>query len=156
MSEWVSEWQGHLLSCPGQLKNKTQTQTKCPQHKINYNLIAGRGRTSLPEHKRHRCYQSFPCRLGSRSPWIACFEIDVEITESWNDCTSQTLHCLPPHFDFCSIWTSNTTMHPTAMLNWHPKQDLTYDKVSDLMYNWVAQRPDFKSALRVVKMVPNT
>ena len=70
---------------------KTQTQTKCPQHKINYNLIAGRGRTSLPEHKRHRCYQSFPCRLGSRSPWIACFEIDVEKPESWNDCTSQTL-----------------------------------------------------------------
>ena len=72
-------------------KNKTQTQTKCHQQKSNYNLIAGRGRTSLPEHKRHRCYQSFPCRLGSRSPWIACFEIDVEKPESWNDCTSQTL-----------------------------------------------------------------
>ena len=31
-----------------------------------------------------------------------------------------------------------------------------YDAVSDLMHNWVAQRPDFKSALRVVKMVLNT
>ena len=30
------------------------------------------------------------------------------------------------------------------------------NEVSDLMYNWVAQRPDFKSALRVVKMVLNT
>ena len=30
-----------------------------------------------------------------------------------------------------------------------------YDAVSDLMHNWVAQRPDFKSALRVVKMVLN-
>ena len=28
--------------------------------------------------------------------------------------------------------------------------------VSDLMHNWVAQRPDIKSALRVVKMVLNT
>ena len=32
----------------------------------------------------------------------------------------------------------------------------TYNEVSDLMYNWVAKRPDFKSALRVVKMVLNT
>ena len=80
-----------IPSCTSLEKNKTQTQTKCPQHKINCNLIAGRGRTSLPEHKRHRCYQSFPCRLGSRFPWIACFEIDVEKPESWNDCTSQTL-----------------------------------------------------------------
>ena len=31
-----------------------------------------------------------------------------------------------------------------------------YDEVSDLWYNWVAQRPDFKSTLRVVKMVLNT
>ena len=31
-----------------------------------------------------------------------------------------------------------------------------YDAVSDLMHNWVPQRPDFKSALRVVKMVLNT
>ena len=31
-----------------------------------------------------------------------------------------------------------------------------YDAVSDLMHNWVAQRPDFKSAVRVVKMVRNT
>ena len=31
-----------------------------------------------------------------------------------------------------------------------------YDAVSDLMHNWVAQTPDFKSALRVVKMVLNT
>ena len=31
-----------------------------------------------------------------------------------------------------------------------------YDAVSDLMHNWVAQRLDFKSALRVVKMVLNT
>ena len=31
-----------------------------------------------------------------------------------------------------------------------------YDAVSDLMHNWVAQRPDFKSAVRVVKMVLNT
>ena len=30
------------------------------------------------------------------------------------------------------------------------------NEVSDLMYNWVAQRPDFKSAVRVVKMVLNT
>ena len=30
------------------------------------------------------------------------------------------------------------------------------NEVSDLMYNWVAQGPDFKSALRVVKMVLNT
>ena len=30
------------------------------------------------------------------------------------------------------------------------------DAVSDLMHNWVAQRPDFKSTLRVVKMVLNT
>ena len=30
------------------------------------------------------------------------------------------------------------------------------DAVSDLMHNWVPQRPDFKSALRVVKMVLNT
>ena len=80
-----------IPSCTSFVKKKTQTQTKCPQHKINYNLIAGRGRTSLPEHKRHRCYQSFPCRLGSRSPWIACFEIDAKKPESWNDCTSQTL-----------------------------------------------------------------
>ena len=35
-----------------------------------------------------------------------------------------------------------------AFLNW--------DEVSDLMYNWVAQTPDFKNALRVVKMVLNT
>ena len=80
-----------IPSCTSFVKKKTQTQTKCPQHKINYNLIAGRGRTSLPKHKRHRCYQSFPCRLGSRSPWIACFEIGVKKPESWNDCTSQTL-----------------------------------------------------------------
>ena len=32
----------------------------------------------------------------------------------------------------------------------------TKDEVSDLGYNWVAQGPDFKSALRVVKMVLNT
>ena len=32
----------------------------------------------------------------------------------------------------------------------------TYDAVSDLVHNWVAQRPDFKSAVRVVKMVLNT
>ena len=31
-----------------------------------------------------------------------------------------------------------------------------YDAVSDLMHNWVAQRPDFKSALRVVEIVLNT
>ena len=31
-----------------------------------------------------------------------------------------------------------------------------YDEASDLGYNWVAQRPEFKSALRVVKMVLNT
>ena len=34
--------------------------------------------------------------------------------------------------------------------------DCVQDEVSDLMYNWVAQRSDFKSALRVVKMVLNT
>ena len=33
---------------------------------------------------------------------------------------------------------------------------LLYDAVSDLMHNWVPQRPDFKSALREVKMVLNT
>ena len=32
----------------------------------------------------------------------------------------------------------------------------SYDAVSDLMHNWVPQRPDFKSALRVVEMVLNT
>ena len=31
-----------------------------------------------------------------------------------------------------------------------------YDAVSDLMHNLGPQRPDFKSALRVVKMVLNT
>ena len=31
-----------------------------------------------------------------------------------------------------------------------------YDEVSDLMHNWAAQRPEFKSAVRVVKMVLNT
>ena len=31
-----------------------------------------------------------------------------------------------------------------------------YDAVSDLMHNWVAQSPDFKSAVRVVKMILNT
>ena len=31
-----------------------------------------------------------------------------------------------------------------------------YDAVSDLVHNWVAQRPDLKSVLRVVKMVLNT
>ena len=31
-----------------------------------------------------------------------------------------------------------------------------YEEVSDLGYNWVAQIPDFNSALRVVKMVLNT
>ena len=31
-----------------------------------------------------------------------------------------------------------------------------YDEVSDQMHNWVAQRSDFKSALRVVKTVLNT
>ena len=36
------------------------------------------------------------------------------------------------------------------ILWWHP-----YDAVSDLMHNWVAQTPDFKSALRVVKMALN-
>ena len=35
-------------------------------------------------------------------------------------------------------------------------QNSENDEGSDLMYNWVAQRPDFKSALRVVKMVLNT
>ena len=35
-------------------------------------------------------------------------------------------------------------------------QASTFDAVSDLMHNWVAQRSDFKSALRVVKMVLNT
>ena len=30
-----------------------------------------------------------------------------------------------------------------------------YDAVSDLMHNWVPQRPDFKSALGVIKMVLN-
>ena len=33
---------------------------------------------------------------------------------------------------------------------------IAYDAVSDLIHNWVAQRPDFRSALRVVKMVLNT
>ena len=33
---------------------------------------------------------------------------------------------------------------------------ILYDAVSDLMHNWVAKRPDFRSALRVVKMVLNT
>ena len=33
---------------------------------------------------------------------------------------------------------------------------VTYDAVSVLMHNWVAQRPFFKSAVRVVKMVLNT
>ena len=31
-----------------------------------------------------------------------------------------------------------------------------YDQVSDLGYNWVAQRPDIKNGLKVVKMVLNT
>ena len=39
---------------------------------------------------------------------------------------------------------------------WRACQIWCYDAVSDLMHNWVAQRPDFKSALRVVKMVLNT
>ena len=33
---------------------------------------------------------------------------------------------------------------------------VVYDAVSDLMHNQVAQTPDFKSALIVVKMVLNT
>ena len=37
------------------------------------------------------------------------------------------------------------------ILWWHQ-----YDAVSDLMHNWVAQTLDFKSALRVVRMVLNT
>ena len=37
------------------------------------------------------------------------------------------------------------------ILWWHQ-----YDAMSDLMHNWVAQTLDFKSALRVVRMVLNT
>ena len=41
--------------------------------------------------------------------------------------------------------------------SWFEKRSYTsYDAVSDLMHNWVPQRPDVKSALRVVKMVLNT
>ena len=36
------------------------------------------------------------------------------------------------------------------------RSTIIYDEVSYLGYNWVAQRPYFKSALRVVKMVLNT
>ena len=39
---------------------------------------------------------------------------------------------------------------------WASTLAVAYDEVSDRMYNWVAERPDFKSALRVVKMVLNT
>ena len=38
-----------------------------------------------------------------------------------------------------------------SILRWHQ-----YAAVSDLMHNWVAQTLDFKSALRVVRMVLNT
>ena len=37
-----------------------------------------------------------------------------------------------------------------------PQRKRAWDAVSDVMHNWVPQRPDFKSALRVVKIVLNT
>ena len=36
------------------------------------------------------------------------------------------------------------------------KPSFTKDAVSDLMHNWVAQRPAFKNAVRVIKKVQNT
>ena len=39
---------------------------------------------------------------------------------------------------------------------WQKDRGMRYDAVSDLMHNWVAQRPNFKSAVRVLKMVLNT
>ena len=51
-----------------------------------------------------------------------------------------------------STWSTCNRNKPRSQNN-HKSQ---YDAVSDLMHNWVAQRPDFKSALSVVKMVLNT
>ena len=46
---------------------------------------------------------------------------------------------------------------PREQLNKHfVSMNSHYDAVSDLMYNWVKQRPDFNSAVRMVKMVQTT
>ena len=55
---------------------------------------------------------------------------------------------LRPKASFCNIFAG--TPHLTIF------GATKYDAVSDLMHNWGPQRPDFKSALRVVKMVLNT
>ena len=74
---------------------------------------------------------------------------------------SRPWHIFPEAGQNCSaIKTKKIILNMKLPRNWIAvkKKVLTrtYDAVSDLMHNWSPQRPDFKSALRVVKMVLNT
>ena len=65
------------------------------------------------------------------------------------------MHTLIKVSAMCDVmWLEKAKYNKTT--SWVAHFSFGYDAVSDLMHNWVPQRPDFKSALRVVKMVLNT
>ena len=71
---------------------------------------------------------------------------------------SPTVVCLQQYCDtvsFNAIQRFKSCHCNTYLKNINDTSSCYYDAVSDLMHNWVPQRPDFKSALRVVKMVLN-
>ena len=90
-----------------------------------------------PLHHRFQAFFNLPYWLPGQFVSI----ISIHLADYW----------LPGQCPGCR-WTKSKWRRRTRR-RWN---NSFWDTVSDLMHNWVPQRPDFKSALRVIKMVLNT
>ena len=137
VSEWVSEWQGHLLSCSGQLKMEYSVATGV-SYIINFRSIflnilqitmplsedwCGKCRTNLPPHK-HRLDGSC-CVLRADGTFckfnLAC----------WNGVGALCLHQTPDVWSWCSAcalgfltWGSNCVCYVVAAVGYSTRHCL--------------------------------
>ena len=119
-------------------------------HPTRYNIYAGGliyQKTSATSNSTSYCTPS----LGGRGSLLTICQLNQFNTNS--EAAMLSIESLRIHG-----WLNVHYVCETTHLNMKKIELLVciYDAVSDLMHNWVAQRPDFKSALRVVRMVLNT
>ena len=93
-------------------------------------------------HHLSHCSEEMKINVVKHWLFLSRYGSPVTASQREGQISTKSVHIMEP---LC--WFMKINYHSTIGL---------YDAVSDLMHNWVPQRPDFKSALRVVKMVLNT
>jgi len=100
--------------------------------------------------------------------WLPLGKKNITCEFGASSCQGKNVYSLFSAWDTCVLFLSIYSAHKQGKKEERAKEShfllifeesksvRRYDAVSDLMHNWGPQRPDFKSALRVVKMVLNT